>query len=169
MTTPVSAAVNAAITPTKGAGTTFWRLKNDATIEAPADYTEDTKWEPIAQIREMTPGEITVEDEEDDYLDDADADWAKTSPGKKSAGDTSITIAWKPGEAIQQQLQKDVMDDKVTHYRAKYPNGAVDVWYGYINSFGKAVTIKDKMTRTIKIKSVGRPKTAEELLSGAQA
>ncbi|MDN3696793.1 phage tail tube protein [Vibrio cortegadensis] len=161
--------MTALTTPTKGAGTTFWRLKDGEDITTITDYTDDTKWDQIAKIREIQPGEITVEDEEDDYLDDPKADWSKTSPGTKSAGETTLTIAWLPGEAQQQKLVDDVNNDVITHYRSKYPNGAVDVLNGYINSLGKAVAIKEKMTRTIKIKSVGQPKTAEELLANPPA
>ncbi|MBE4575531.1 phage tail protein, partial [Vibrio navarrensis] len=57
-------------TPTKGAGTTFWRLKDTATIEGVADYLGDEKWDRLAGVKELQPGEITVEDEEDNYLDD---------------------------------------------------------------------------------------------------
>lgn len=156
-------------TPTKGAGTTFWRLKDNTTIEAVGDYTADDKWDKLAGVRELQPGEITVEDEEDNYLDDPDASWTKTSPGTKSAGETTATLVWKPGEAGQQKLIDDVEKDVVTHYRTKYPNGTVDVNLGYINSLGKAVTIKEKITRTIKIKNVGKPKTAEELIAEAAA
>ncbi|WP_261890261.1 phage tail tube protein [Vibrio cortegadensis] len=51
----------------------------------------------IAKIREIQPGEITAEDEEDDYLMILKRDWSKTSPGTKSAGETTHTIAWPPG------------------------------------------------------------------------
>jgi uncharacterized protein YjdB len=149
---------------TKGAGTTFWRLKDAQILSLVTDYTEDAMWDNLAQVRELTPGEITVEDQEDNYLDDTDADWAKTSPGTKSGGDVSVTLAWKPGETTQQKLIEDVNNDVITYYRAKYPNGTVEVWYGYINSLGKTIAIKEKMTRTIKIKTVGKPKTAEEIL-----
>ncbi len=155
--------------PIKGAGTTFWRLKAEQTVETVTDYTEDAKWDKLAGVRELQPGEITVEDEEDNYLDDEDASWSKTSPGTKSAGETTATLVWKPGETGQQQLVDDVENDVVTYYRVKYPNGTVDVNKGYINSLGKAVTIKEKITRTIKIKNVGKPKTAEELLVAAAA
>ncbi|UTV28999.1 phage tail tube protein [Photobacterium atrarenae] len=155
--------------PEKGAGTTFCRLNDGVEITSVTDYTDDTPWMKIADIKELQPGEITVEDEADDYLDDPEADWDKTSPGKKSAGETSVTIAWKPGDTAQQQLDKDVADGTVTHYRAKYPNGAVDVWYGYVNSLGKAIPRNEKMTRSFKIKNVGKPKTAEELLAAAPA
>lgn len=156
-------------TPQKGAGTTFWRLQDGQSIIADADYTEDTKWEKISKVKEITPGELTAEDEEDNYLDDPDADWVKTTSGQKSAGETQLTLAWMPGESNQQQLFADFDAGTITHYRCKYPNGAVDVWTGYINQLGKAVAIKEKMTRTVKIKNVGRPMTAEELLTPAPA
>ena len=38
----------------------------------------------------------------------------KTSPGQKSAGETNVTLVWKPGEAGQQQLVKDVEDGTIT-------------------------------------------------------
>ncbi|EJL6550862.1 phage tail tube protein [Vibrio cholerae] len=154
-----------ATTPTKGAGTTFWRLKDGTELPLlKADFLSDEKWEQIAQIKEITPGEITVEDEDDSYLDDPEAEWTKTAPGQKSAGEVSLVIAWKPGETAQQRLVDDVDKNVVTMFRAKYPNDAVDVWNGYINSLGKAVAAKDKMTRSVKIKCVGKPVTAEELL-----
>ncbi len=151
--------------PTKGAGTTFWRLNDGQEILSLADYFDDTKWDKKANVLELQPGEITVEDEEDNYLDDPEADWAKTTPGQKSAGETTATLAWMPGEKGQQDLVDDVENGVITHYRIKYPNGTVDVNLGYINSLGKAVPRKEKMTRTIKIKNVGKPKTAEELLA----
>ncbi|WP_165311051.1 phage tail tube protein [Vibrio ziniensis] len=150
----------------KGAGTSFWRLKagtDEATLTY-ADYLADTKWDRLANVKEITPGEITVEDEDDTYLDDAEAAWTKTTPGQKSAGDTTVVLAWKPGEALQQGLITDVDNDTVTIYRTKFPNGTVDAFRGYINSLGKAVTVKDKITRTVKFKQVGKPITAEQLL-----
>ena len=149
----------------KGAGTTFWRLKDATELTAPADYLEDTKWDKLAGVKELRPGEITVEDEEDDHLDDPESDWAKTTPGQKSAGETNLTLVWKPGEPGQQQLVDDIDIGTVTEYRIKYPNGTVDVYPGYINSLGKAVTIKEKITRTLKIKNVGKPKLAEMILA----
>jgi uncharacterized protein YjdB len=157
--------------PTKGAGTSFWRLKSETTIDIATltDFTEYTKWDQLAKVREITPGEMTAEDEEDNYLDDTDADWSKTSPGTKSGGDVSVTLAWLPGETAQQQLVTDFNNDVITYYKVKYPNDTVDVFYGYINSLGKAVAIKDKMTRTVKIKTVGKPTTAEDVLIAVAA
>ncbi|MGI2897315.1 phage tail tube protein, partial [Vibrio alginolyticus] len=94
-----------------------------------------------------------------------ESDWAKTTPGQKSAGETNLTLVWKPGEPGQQQLVDDIDNGTVTEYRIKYPNGTVDVYPGYINSLGKAVTIKEKITRSVKFKNVGKPKLAEMMLA----
>ncbi|MBY7981362.1 phage tail protein [Vibrio fluvialis] len=150
----------------KGAGSSFWRLKtgtDEATLTY-ADYLEDTKWDKLASLKEITPGEITVEDEDDSYLDDPEATWTKTTPGQKTAGETTVVLAWKPGDPLQQKLVTDLDSDTVTLYRTKFPNGAVDAFRGYINSLGKAVAAKDKITRTVKFKQVGKPITAEQLL-----
>ncbi|EFV9746909.1 phage tail protein, partial [Shigella dysenteriae] len=47
---------------------------------------------------------MTAESYDDNYLDDEDADWTATGQGQKSAGDTSFTLAWKPGEEGQKGL-----------------------------------------------------------------
>lgn len=47
---------------------------------------------------------MTAEPYDDNYLDDEDADWTATGQGQKSAGDTSFTLAWKPGEEGQKGL-----------------------------------------------------------------
>lgn len=154
--------MNKTKTPTKGAGATFWRLSGEPKTEiSEEDIFNDEKWNRISQLKELTPGEITVEDEEDNYLDDDEPEWTKTTPGQKTAGEVNITIAWKPGEIEQKQLANDLDKSVVTFYRAKYPNGTCDVWYGYVNKLGKAIAIKDKMTRTVSIKPVGKPKIAE--------
>ncbi|MCL1124237.1 phage tail tube protein [Shewanella surugensis] len=150
--------------PTKGAGTYFSRLKEGSDIGSISDFKEDTEWLTIGKVKDFQPGELTIEDDEDDYLDSPTADWSETSPGQKSGGETQITIAWMPGDDTQKQLFRDVEAGTKTWYRAKYPNGGVDVWYGYINSLGKTIAIKEKMQRTIKIKNCAMPKYAETLI-----
>lgn len=86
----------------KGAGTTLliYTGKGSAT-KTPLD---DTGWTKLAQIRELQPGEISAESYDDTWLDDEDADWKATAQGEKSAGEASITLAWKPGEPHQHFL-----------------------------------------------------------------
>jgi len=148
----------------KGAGSSFWRLDDVADISTISDFQLDDNWTQLAKLRDLQPGEITVDDEEDNYLDAENPEWKDTSPGQKDAGETQVTIDWVPGSAEQQQLLTDLEAGTKTWWRAKYSNGASDVFYGYINSFGKTIQINEKMQRTIKIKNCAKPKLAEELL-----
>ncbi|EFN5346714.1 phage tail protein, partial [Escherichia coli] len=94
--------------------------------------------------------------------DDEDADWKTTTQGQKSVGDTSATLAWRPGDSGQKKLVQLFDSGEVCAFRIKYPNGTVDVFRGWLSSLGKTIASKDVMTRTVKISGVGRPYLAEE-------
>ena len=100
--------------PMKGAGTMFYRLKDDkeATVIrndtiAAAEIKKPENWDRIAKIKELSPGEVTADSYEDNYLDDTNAEWKSTSQGAKSAGETTLTLAWLPGDTAQQALVSD--------------------------------------------------------------
>ena len=145
--------------PTKGAGTTLWIYTGSG--DPYANPLSDQDWTRLAKIKELTPGEMTAESYDDTYLDDADADWNGTAQGAKSSGDTSFTLAWKPGESGQQDLVNWFYDGAVRGYKIRYPNTAVDVFRGWISSLGKAVPVKEVITRTVKITNTGKPALAE--------
>ncbi|WP_257824174.1 phage tail tube protein [Aggregatibacter actinomycetemcomitans] len=155
-------------TPMKGAGTMFYRLKDDKedavikndTISA-AEIKKAENWDRIAKIKELTPGEVTAESYEDNYLDDPNAEWKTTSQGAKSAGETSLTLAWLPGDTAQQALVSDFDKGKKKFYLVVYPNGTRDVYYAWVSSLGKTVPQNETMTRTIKLTNVGKPLLAE--------
>ncbi|EBV7249344.1 Ig-like domain-containing protein [Salmonella enterica] len=144
----------------KGAGTTFWLYTGNG--DAYANPLGDNDWLRMAMVKDLQPGEMTADSEDDNYLDDEDADWDVTAQGQKSAGDTSITLAWKPGEAAQKKLVELFDSGDVQAWRIKYPNGTVDVFKGWVSGLGKAIQSKEFITRTLKIKGVGRPHMAEE-------
>lgn len=144
----------------KGAGTTLWLYTGNA--DAYANALSDNGWLRLAKVKDLQPGEMTADAEDDNYLDDEDADWKTTAQGQKSAGDTSITLAWKPGEEGQKKLIDLFDKGDVESWRIKYPNGTVDVFKGWISSLGKTVQSKEAITRTVKITGVGRPHMAEE-------
>lgn len=144
----------------KGAGTTLWLYTGNA--DAYANALSDNGWLRLAKVKDLQPGEMTADAEDDNYLDDEDADWKTTAQGQKSAGDTSITLAWKPGESGQKKLIELFDSGDVESWRIKYPNGTVDVFKGWISSLGKTVQSKEAITRTVKITGVGRPHMAEE-------
>lgn len=144
----------------KGAGTTLWLYTGNG--DAYANPLNDNDWLRLAKVKDLQPGEMTADAEDDNYLDDEDADWKTTAQGQKSAGDTSITLAWKPGESGQKKLIELFDSGDVESWRIKYPNGTVDVFKGWISSLGKTVQSKEAITRTVKITGVGRPHMAEE-------
>lgn len=148
------------LVPTKGAGTTFWVYEGAG--DAFANPLSDVDWVRLAKIKDLQPGEMTAESEDDTYIDDLDADWTSTAQGQKSAGDTSFTLAWKPGESGQQDLVQWFTNGAVKAYKIRYPNGTVDVFKGWVSSLGKTVTAKEVMTRTAKITNNGKPTLAED-------
>ncbi|HDG1697385.1 TPA: Ig-like domain-containing protein [Kluyvera ascorbata] len=148
------------LAPVKGATTTLWTYSG--TGNPFANPLSDVDWTRLAKIKDLQPGELTAESNDDTYLDDEDADWTATAQGQKSAGEASFTLAWKPAESGQQDLVRWFDDGTVLAYKIKYPNGAVDVFRGWVSSLGKTVTAKDTITRSVKISNNGKPGLAEE-------
>lgn len=148
------------LAPVKGATTTLWIYSGSGNPFA--NPLSDVDWTRLAKIKDLQPGELTAESNDDTYLDDADADWTSTSQGQKSAGEASFTLAWKPAESGQQDLVRWFDDGSVLAYKIKYPNGAIDVFRGWVSSLGKTVTAKDTITRSVKISNNGKPGLAED-------
>lgn len=158
----------AALTPaelkTKGAGTTLWLYNSDDTDAAISGTTakDDTKWTRLAGIKDLKPGQITAESQEDSYLDDPDADWKGTAQGEKSAGQSTFTLAWKPGEKGQRAIVSWFDSGAVRAYRILHSNGTVDVFKGWVSGIGKTITAKDTVTVEITVTNTGRPRLAED-------
>ncbi|HEE9872660.1 TPA: Ig-like domain-containing protein [Citrobacter braakii] len=155
------------LAPVKGATTTLWIYSGSGNPFA--NPLSDVDWTRLAKIKDLQPGELTAESNDDTYLDDADADWTSTSQGQKSAGEASFTLAWKPAESGQQDLVRWFDDGTVLAYKIKYPNGAIDVFRGWVSSLGKTVTAKDTITRSVKISNNGKPGLAEDSATAAIA
>ncbi len=47
-------------------------------------------------------------------------------------------------------------------YKIKYPNGAVDVFTGWVNSLGKTIARNEVITRSAQITNKGKPSLAED-------
>ncbi|BBS37853.1 tail protein [Enterobacter cloacae] len=148
------------LAPTKGAGTTLWVYAG--TGDPYANPLSDVDWLRLAKIKDLQPGELTAESEDDTYIDDKNADWTSTMQGQKSAGETNLTLAWMPGDSGQQDLVIWFDEGTVKGYKIKYPNGVVDVFKGWVSSLGKTVSSKEVMTRTVKITNNGKPSLAED-------
>lgn len=117
------------VMPVKGAGTTLWVYKGSG--DPYANPLSDVDWSRLAKVKDLTPGELTAESYDDSYLDDEDADWTATGQGQKSAGDTSFTLAWMPGEQGQQALLAWFNEGDTRAYKIRFPNGTVDVFRGW--------------------------------------
>lgn len=68
---------------TKGAGTTFWMYTGKG--DAFANPLSDTDWLRLAMVKDLQPGEMTADAEDDTYLDDEDADWKTTTQGRNQS------------------------------------------------------------------------------------
>lgn len=143
--------------PTKGAGTQLFMA---ATPGAAKPAESESNWSRLAKIKELTPPEISAEDQEDNYLDDANPDWRSSTPGQKDAGELSVTLAWLPGDAGQKELVNAVGGEP-RWFKIKYPNDAYDLMFGYVSKVGKAVPQKEVMTRSVTIRLSGKPDLEE--------
>lgn len=56
--------------PVKGAGTTLWVYNGKG--DAYANPLSDDDWQRLAKVKDLTPGEMTAESYDDNYLDDED-------------------------------------------------------------------------------------------------
>lgn len=139
---------------TKGAGTTFWMYTGNG--DAFANPLSDTDWLRLAMVKDLQPGEMTADAEDDTYLDDEDADWKTTTQGQKSVGDTSATLAWRPGDSGQKKLVQLFDSGEVCAFRIKYPNGTVDVFRGWLSSLGKTIASKDVIAMSALAEETGR-------------
>lgn len=148
------------IAPVKGASTTFWMYSGSG--DPFSNPLNDNNWARLAMVKDLQPGELTADAEDNNYLDDENADWKSTTQGQKSAGETTVTLAWKPGEDVQKKLLALFQSGEVQAWRIRYPNGVVDVFRGWVSSLGKTVQNKDEITRSVKITGVGKPYMAEE-------
>lgn len=144
--------------PVKGAGTQFF-MASAAGTEKP-DPTTGNAVIRLADVKELTPPEMSAEEQEDAYLDAPDPKWKEKTPGQIDPGQLSVTLAWKPAEATQKQLV-NLLAQAPRWFFIKYPNGAWDGFYGFVSSVGKAIQAKETITRSVKISLSGRQSLAE--------
>ncbi|EIR5920152.1 prophage tail fiber N-terminal domain-containing protein [Escherichia coli] len=141
--------------PVKGAGTTLWVYKGSG--DPYANPLSDVDWSRLAKVKDLTPGELTAESYDDSYLDDEDADWTATGQGQKSAGDTSFTLAWMPGEQGQQVLLAWFNKGDTRAYKIRFPPshaGTITVYEdsrpGTLNDFLGAMTEDDARPEALR-------------------
>lgn len=149
-------------TPTdriKGKGTQLYRLNDGSELPDTWDASLFTR---IADIKELTPPELSKDTNDETYLDD-DFGYKDKSSGSKDPGTLSFTIAWKPGETIQQTLFQDFELDVKTWYAIVYRNTVVDYCFGEVTKLGKTITENETITRSVDITLSGAPDMAEDV------
>ncbi|MBN3596478.1 hypothetical protein I6K83_28080 [Escherichia coli] len=89
----------------------------------------DDDWQRLAKVKDLTPGEMTAESYDDNYLDDEDADW--TRPGRGRNLQVIPVLRW-PGN--RREGQKGLIgwfeSGDVRAYKIRF-NGTVDVFRGW--------------------------------------
>lgn len=145
--------------PVKGAGTELYMAKVAGGTKP--DMAQPDAVERLADVKELTPPDMSVEVVEDSYLDAANPEWKEKTPGQKDAGQLGFTLAWKPDDPAQKILVEELGGER-RWFLIKYPNGKIDGFFGFISSLGKPVQIKETITRTVKVDLSGKPALAEE-------
>ncbi|MGG5412769.1 phage tail tube protein [Edwardsiella tarda] len=151
--------MTATTTPQKGSGTTLWIYTGQDM--ARLSVVSDDDWQRLGKVKDIQPGELQAETDEDNYIDDDDADWKRNAQGIKSVSDSTFTLAWLPGDPGQQAVLAAFDDGRVMAYRLKYPNGVIDIFYGFVSALGKSVSQNETITRTIRFTHSGKPTLAE--------
>lgn len=146
-------------TPLNGEGTTFWLYTGTGRATG---RTPEVQWQRLGMVKDIQPGEMQMESKEDNYLDDQDPEWKQSTPGMKSVADSTITLAWLPGDTGRQRLFRAFNEKKITAYRIKYPNGVCDIFYGFVSGIGKTIPRNETITSTVKFTHSGKPVMAEE-------
>ncbi|MCX4037778.1 phage tail tube protein [Aeromonas caviae] len=144
--------------PVKGAGTELYMAKVAGATKP--DLAQADSVVRLADVKEITPPDMSVEVTEESYLDAPNPDWKEKSPGQKDPGQLGFTLAWKPGDPAQKTVVAE-LGGVHRWFLLKYPNGAVDGFYGFISSLGKPVQIKETITRTVKVDLSGKQDLAE--------
>lgn len=137
---------------TKGGGTKFIRLSDGKTFDPNNPVYIEADWAVVANLKSVEPGELARDETEVDLLDNDLSEAKDYEPGQVDVGSDGYTLEWNPGSDLQKQLITDFENSTKTYYGRLYPNGFVDVKYGFISKVSKAVTRQDKITRTVTVR-----------------
>lgn len=128
-----------------GYGTTFSRSTDNVT------FTQ------VAGLVDIEPPEVTRDVQETTLMDNSDgANGTKTfQGGMRDTGEISLTLHWNPDDAGQQALKADLETDSARYYRITYPDNTTMSMRAVLSSWGQAVPIDNRITRTCKFKVSG--------------
>ncbi|EKB8469562.1 Ig domain-containing protein, partial [Escherichia coli] len=160
--------------PVKGAGTTLWVYNGKG--DAYANPLSDDDWQRLAKVKDLTPGEMTAEPYDDNYLDDSigKAVTAKevitrtvkvTNVGKPSVAEERSEIT--PATAIKvTPTSGTVAKGKTTTLTVSFePESATDKTFRAVSADPSKATISVK-DMTITVNGVATGKVQIPVVSG---
>lgn len=123
-------------------------------------------YQTIAKVIEFPQIEMSAEtkecqDPEAEAANDGYVSHYKT--GRRDAGETAITLAWKSGDATQELLKTDFDSNDQINYRMQHPDQAstkVD-FAALVTGWGHSTPYNDRITRTVKFRIQGKPEFYE--------
>ncbi|MER1344979.1 phage tail protein, partial [Klebsiella pneumoniae] len=113
------------LAPTKGAGTTLWVYTG--TGDPYANPLSDVDWLRLAKIKDLQPGELTAESEDDTYVDDDNADWTSTINAQDWPGAANVPLQGKPTAAGEPAPLARSDELNMREYEMKSPSAAGDI------------------------------------------
>jgi len=126
-----------------------------------ADYTATPLgaiWTDVAGVQKVTPGKITVKDNETTTLLATDQ-WETFEPARKNVGNTTITAFYtKEDEALLIALVAVATVFKITlRDGSNATNGSTWICTGFLNELGEQTPEGDKVKTDLSIKFTGKP------------
>jgi hypothetical protein len=131
-----------------------YKTKFKRSADAGVTYTQ------VAGLIEIEPHEVTRGSVETTTLDDDSGYKTFTPSGLADAGEVSCTLEWNEADTEQGALAADLDAAGNGYYQILYPEGETVSFRGHVTSWGKAVPVEDRITRTVKFKLSEKPTVA---------
>ena len=119
-----------------------------------------TTYTQVAGLIDIEPHEVTRGSVETTKLDDTSGYKTFDPSGLADAGEVSCTLEWDEADTEQVALAADLDAVGNGYYQIAYPGGETVTFRGHVTSWGKAVPIEDRITRTVKFKLSEKPVVA---------
>lgn len=119
-----------------------------------------TSYDQCAGLIDIEPHEVTRGSVETTKLDDTSGYKTFEPSGLADAGEVSLTLEWNEADTEQTALAADLDAADNGYYQILYPGGETVTFRAHVTSWGKAVPIEDRITRTVKFKLSGKPTVA---------
>lgn len=114
----------------------------------------------VAGLIDIEPHEVSRGSVDTTKMDDTSGYKTFDPSGLADAGEVSCTLEWDQADAGQVNLAADLDAAGNIKYQIVYPGGETVSFDGHITSWGKAVPMEERITRTVKFKLTGKPVVA---------